>query len=103
MTALRRTLLIASVVALSMLPVATSFAQSGGQKIRAQNVQAQQGAKRSFELDLSKVTNKHPQSQRTAGAVQKEWQKNHRVRQNHKTRGKKPATRDQKNYGGLNR
>ncbi|MDP2207105.1 MAG: hypothetical protein Q8K65_12460 [Alphaproteobacteria bacterium] len=80
-----------------------ALAQSAGQKMRAENLKAQQGAKRSFELDLSKMSSKRPQSQRTAGAVQKEWKKNHRVRNDRRTQGKRNMTRDQKNYGALNR
>jgi hypothetical protein len=81
----------------------SALAQSTGQKVRADSLKAQQSGKRSFELDLGKMEPKRQQSQRMAGTAQKEWKKNHRVRNNKKTQGKRNMTRDQKNYGALNR
>lgn len=80
-----------------------ALAQSAGQKMRTDNLKAQQSGKRSFELDLSKMESKRPQSQRMAGTAQKEWKKNHRVRNDKRTQGKRNMTSDQKNYGALNR
>lgn len=82
---------------------ALAQSQSAGQKVRTESLKAQQGVKRSFELDLSKIAPKHPKAQRTAGNVQREWKKNHRMRGAKRTQGKKSMTRDQKNFGTLNR
>ncbi|MFN7114059.1 MAG: hypothetical protein ACK4PK_06835 [Alphaproteobacteria bacterium] len=97
-------LCVAAAFGVFFMSASPALAQSAGQKVRADSLKAQQGAKRSFELDLSKMSaSKRPQSQRTAGTAQREWKKNHRVRHDRRTQGKRNVTRDQKNYGALNR
>jgi len=108
MTVFRATVVLAAAVAFTAFVIcaqpALAQSQSTSQKTRAESLKAHQaGNKRSFELDLSKMSSKRPQSQRTAGNAQQDWKKNHRTRNAKRIQGKKSMTRDQKNFGTLNR
>lgn len=95
-----RKILFIAAVACFLSAVQPVQAQQG-QKLRA-DVTAAQNAKRSFELDLKKYTQKNPQLDRTAGKAKKEWHKNNRKRGKKKTETRSGTTRD-KNYTALNR
>lgn len=64
--------------------------------------QAEAGVKRSFEIDLKKAAPKDATSQRMAGNAQRKLKKG-LGKKNRKIQGRKRVSRDQKNFGNLNR
>lgn len=64
--------------------------------------QAGNNTKRSFEIDLKKIAPKDATSQRMAGNAQRKLKKGV-GKNNRKIQGRKRVSRDQKNFGKLNR
>lgn len=64
--------------------------------------QTSNGTKRSFEIDLKKFAPKDATSQRMAGNAQRKLKKG-TGKNNRKIQGRKRVSRDQKNFGSLNR
>lgn len=64
--------------------------------------QTSSGTKRSFEIDLKKFAPKDATSQRMAGNAQRKLKKGP-GKNNRKIQGRKRVSRDQKNFGSLNR
>lgn len=75
--------------------------QTATQALRSQSASAN-GAKRSFEIDLSKYAPKDATSQRTAKKVQRQLN-GKPAKKTRKVQSRKRVSRDQKNYGALNR
>ncbi len=73
--------------------------QTATQYLRSQ---AGNGAKRSFEIDLKKYAPKDATSQRMAGQAQRSLKKSS-GKNSRKIQGRKRVSRDQKNFGSLNR
>lgn len=73
--------------------------QTATQYLRSQTAG---GTKRSFEIDLKKYAPKDATSQRMAGNAQRKIKKG-LSKNNRKIQGRKRVSRDQKNFGGLNR
>lgn len=79
---------------------ASTTKQTATQALRSQS--AANGTKRSFEIDLKKFAPKDATSQRMAGNAQRKVKRG-LSKNNRKIQGRKKLSRDQKNYGSLNR
>lgn len=80
---------------------AASSKQTATQALRSQSASAN-GTKRSFEIDLSKYAPKDATSQRTAQKAQRHL-RNASSKKGRQIKGRKRVSRDQKNFGALNR